>query len=49
MYSMTTYFCWLCEKAVDLQVYTDEHYETGRELNFCSPEHLAEYKELKAL
>lgn len=49
MHSMTIYFCWLCDKPVELQVYTDTHYEKGYTVNFCSPEHYSEYQELKAL
>ena len=49
MHSLTTYFCWACDQPVELQIYTDKHYETGRTVNFCSAEHYVEYQELKRL
>jgi hypothetical protein len=50
---VAVYFCWLCERQLDTVFLdlpcTDRHYETGRQIFFCSYEHYSEYQDLKRL
>jgi hypothetical protein len=45
----TVRYCWLCDAPVSLAAYRDRHYETGRQVFFCSLAHWTEYRRLASL
>lgn len=55
----TVYYCWLCERplsdgtvsngTVSNGTMSDTHYESEREIFFCSPRHWSEYQSLRGL
>lgn len=45
---MPVYYCWLCDKQVDGRL-SDFHYESGRQIFFCSLKHLDSYQEIRDL
>jgi hypothetical protein len=45
----TVYYCWVCETQLPGDALSDTHYESEREIFFCSPWHLSEYQALKGL
>jgi hypothetical protein len=45
----TVYYCWVCETQLPCTALSDTHYESEREIFFCSPGHLSEYQALKVL
>ena len=42
-------YCWLCDTPVSLAAFRDRHYETERQVFFCSLAHWAEYRTLASL
>lgn len=45
----TMYYCWVCETQVSNDTMSDNHYENGRVIFFCSPRHWGEYQILRGL
>jgi hypothetical protein len=45
----TVHYCWLCGTPVSPATFRDRHYETGRQVFFCSLAHWAEYRRLASL
>jgi hypothetical protein len=45
----TVYYCWLCSTPVSPPTYRDQHYETERQIFFCSLPHWTEYRTLASL
>jgi hypothetical protein len=45
----TVHYCWLCDTSVSPPAFRDRHYETERQVFFCSLAHWAEYRTLAAL
>ena len=45
----TVYYCWVCERPVPNGALSDTHYESEREIFFCSPLHWSEYQVLRGL
>ena len=42
-------YCWLCDTPVSLPAFRDQHYESERQVFFCSLAHWVEYRTLAAL
>ena len=45
----TVHYCWLCDTPVSPTACRDRHYETERQIFFCSLAHWAEYRTLASL